>query len=289
MPTTGDCEEQAAGRGYEIIDAHTHIYPDKIAAKAAESIGNFYNMTSRYSEGSIDRLLDIGRTRGVSGFLVCSVATTPQQVPSINTFIREQCDRHPEFYGFAAIHPLIENPGEEIAMARALGLLGLKLHPDFQKFNIDSKEMYEIYEAAQSVMPVLLHMGDMRYDFSHPRRLKKVLEDFPKLTVIAAHLGGWEVWDEARELLTHDNVWFDTCSALQVLTTEQAKRQILSLGMEKCFFGTDYPVWDYDKELEMFFKLGFSREDNQKILARNFKTFISAFAPPRNAGSSAGF
>ncbi len=259
---------------FEIIDAHTHIYPDKIAAKAAESIGNFYNMTARYSEGSVDKLLSVGSQYGVSGFLVCSVATIPEQVPSINAFLASQCAEHPEFTGFGALHPRTENPTAAIEQIQRFGLRGIKLHPDFQRFHIDDRCVYPIYEAAQGVLPILIHMGDARYDFSRPRRLKTVLEDFPKLNVIAAHLGGWEMWDEARELLRHDNVRFDTCSAFQVLSAGQATRQILSLGVEKCFFGTDYPVWDYGVELELFFKLDLTREQREKILAKNFKEFL---------------
>jgi predicted TIM-barrel fold metal-dependent hydrolase len=260
---------------FEIIDAHTHIYPEKIAAKAAESIGNFYEMTARYSEGSVAKLLSVGKEYGITGFLVCSVATIPEQVPSINAYIASQCAEHPEFTGFGALHPATEDPAAAIKQILSLGLRGIKIHPDFQRFHIDDRSVYPIYEAAQGVLPILIHMGDARYDYSRPRRLKTVLDDFPNLTVIAAHLGGWEVWDEAREYLRHDNVRFDTCSSFQVLSTEQATNQILSLGADKCFFGTDYPVWDCGKELELFFKLNLTRKQREMILAKNFKDFFS--------------
>ena len=89
---------------YEIADAHTHIFPQKIAEKAAHSIADFYKVNAG-DVGTVDILLENGRRLGISHYLVCSVATTPKQVPSINHFISENCRLHPEFIGFCTIHP----------------------------------------------------------------------------------------------------------------------------------------------------------------------------------------
>ena len=260
---------------YEIIDAHTHVYPDKIAAKAAEGIGQYYDLTPHHKVASVDGLLAAGSAHGVTGFLVCSVATNPQQIPGINAFLSEQCALHPAFIGFGAMHPAAEDPAAVIGQIQSLGLRGVKLHPDIQQFDIDSREAYRIYEAAQGTLPILMHMGDARFDYSHPRRLKKVLEDFPRLEIIAAHLGGWSVWSEARSLLHHDNVWFDTSSSFRFMSAQEARQQILAFGAQRCFFGTDYPVWGYEQELELFFRLGLSHEENAGILAGNIKKFLA--------------
>ena len=79
----------------EIIDAHAHIYPDKIAEKASRAVGDFYGIPMEYV-GTVEGLLNEGKKAGVSRFLVHSVATTPHQVHSINTFINEQKTIHPE-------------------------------------------------------------------------------------------------------------------------------------------------------------------------------------------------
>ena len=44
---------------YRIIDAHTHIYPEKIAEKAGEAIGGFYNVPI-YHTGTAEELLKSG-------------------------------------------------------------------------------------------------------------------------------------------------------------------------------------------------------------------------------------
>ena len=61
--------------------------------------------------------------------------------------------------GLGALHPDSEDIEGDIADIISLGLKGVKMHPDFQKFNIDDKKCYKIYELCeQNNLPVLLHM-----------------------------------------------------------------------------------------------------------------------------------
>ena len=103
----------------EIIDAHVHIYPDKIALKASKAIGDFYGIPMDY-DGTVNGLLEVGKKAGISRYLVHSVATTPHQVHSINTFILEQLKAHKEFIGFITLHPdltIDEKSGFSILLA----------------------------------------------------------------------------------------------------------------------------------------------------------------------------
>ncbi len=267
-------EKSSLGSQYEIIDTHTHVYPEKISLKAARNIGRFYEVEPHHN-GSVNELISNGSKCRVDKYLVCSVATSPDQVCAINDFIASECKKHKEFYGFGALHPEMKNVGDEIERIIALGFKGIKLHPDFQRFNIDSEKAYEIYDIVAGRLPILMHMGDNRYDYSSPQRLSRVLKDFRNLRIIAAHLGGFRVWDIARQYLRRHYLKFDTSSAQALLSPERAREQIHCLGAENCFFGTDYPLWDYGKEVEAFFRLGLTDEENRMILAENFKRFIS--------------
>lgn len=260
-------------RDFNIIDAHTHIYPAKIAEKASESIGLFYGLPAS-SVGSPEELIKRGAKYGVNKYLVCSVATAPEQVSSINSFIASECAEHPEFIGFGALHPKMENPEEEIERIISLGLRGIKLHPDFQQFDIDSKEAYRLYEIAGGRLPFLMHMGDENLDFSSPARLAKALHDFPKLEAIAAHLGGYRRWELASEVLKSPRVKFDTSSSLFILDKDYIKKLISHYGTENCFFGTDFPLWDYDKEVCDFMELQLPYDDMKKLLGDNFRQYF---------------
>lgn len=252
-----------------IIDAHAHIFPDKIAARAADGISQFYGMRVLF-DGTVGSLLEINRRAGIDMALVQSVATVPEQVHNINSFIAEQVKLHPrEFVGFGALHP--DFPGIEAETERiiSLGLKGIKLHPDFQQFNIDDEHAFPIYEAAEGRLPILFHVGDNRYDFSSPKRLYNVMKRFPKLTIIGAHLAGWTKWDEAAELFSGGQIYADLSSSLYAMTPEHAAMLIRSLGTDRVMFGTDYPMWSAVDELERFERLPLTEQERQDILYRN--------------------
>ncbi|MCH5199668.1 MAG: amidohydrolase, partial [Oscillospiraceae bacterium] len=60
----------------KIFDAHVHIFPDKIAAKASVNIGKFYDLHMDF-DGSVGTLIDMYTKAGVTKCLVQSVATSP--------------------------------------------------------------------------------------------------------------------------------------------------------------------------------------------------------------------
>ncbi len=260
---------------FEVFDAHSHIYPDKIAQKATDAIGDFYDI-KMYSCGSADLLLQSGSQIGTKKYLVCSAATAAHQVSGINDFIKAQCDLHEEFFGFGTMHPDFENIDAEIDRMQKMGLHGIKLHPDFQLFDIDSENAYKIYEAAQGKMPILFHTGDNRYDYSLPSKLAKVSKDFPKLQSIAAHLGGYRRWEDALDTLVGlDNVMFDCSSSMSMLDKDYAKSIMNKLGLDRIMFGTDFPMWSHKSEAEFLLSLGFEREELEKIFSGNFKRFFN--------------
>ncbi|MEA5012634.1 MAG: amidohydrolase family protein [Angelakisella sp.] len=253
-----------------IADAHAHIFPQKIAQKAVGSIGSFYNIPMCH-EGVAHALVESGNRIGVQKYLVCSTATTPSQVISINDFIYEKCSQYSEFVGFATLHPNFEDLEAEVERIASMGLYGVKLHPDFQKFEIDAPHAIPLYRAcAKAKLPILFHTGDDRYDFSAPHRLYNALEQVPDLVCIAAHFGGYQNWDEAYHWLKHPNVWFDTSSSLFSLSMEEAMKMMEHLGFDRFMFGSDFPMWDHVEELERFNRLPLTSAQRKKVLWENF-------------------
>lgn len=254
----------------KVFDAHCHIYPAKIAQKAAAATAKFYDNLGETYDGTVPTLFDNGG--GIDCFLVQSVATRPEQVRSINEFIAAEAAQFPDrLYGFGALHPESGDIAGDIAHLRALGLHGVKLHPDIQRFRLDSPKCFALCEQCEGVLPLLLHTGDRRYSFSNPAQLLPLLRRFPKLTVIAAHFGGYSVWNEAAEQLAgrFENLWVDSSSSLFALDAARAREIIAAYGADRVLFGTDYPMWNPSEELARFRGLHLPRQDEENILYDN--------------------
>ena len=110
---------------YFVIDAHCHIYPDRIAQKAERATENFYHFNG-FGDGTVGMLLREGKKAGIDRFIVQSVATTPHQVSGINRFIADTVRNGGVFAGLGTLHPDSEDlkrDVDEIARAnrRAFG------------------------------------------------------------------------------------------------------------------------------------------------------------------------
>ena len=260
----------------EIIDAHAHIYPEKIAEKATKTIGVFYDIPMEMPAGTTERLLEDGASAKITGYIVHSCATKPEQVLHINDFIKREIDLHPEFVGFMTLHQDLSEDEirSEVERCKKLGFKGVKLHPDFQKFYIDEEKAEKIYRSVGENFPILFHTGDDRYEYSKPHRLVNVAKKYPNVTFIGAHFGGYRCWDDAHLYKGLKNVYFDTCSSLMFISSEKAKEIIDMLGAERFFFGTDFPMWDAKGELERFMKIDLTNEEREMILSKNIKKLL---------------
>ena len=98
---------------------------------------------------------------------------------------------------------------------------------------------------------------------------------FPRLRVIAAHLGGYRAWEHVQALAACPNVWFDASSTMDFLSPEEEGRLIRALGVSRVMFGTDYPVRSVREELPRFLALpGLTDEEKKAILYDNAIGFL---------------
>lgn len=258
----------------EIIDIHTHVYPDDIAQKATDSVKSFYEIGGANMDGKVSTLLQQGNKAGISQFVILPVAIRPDRVRGINEFIIEQTRIQPRFIGFGTVHAAMDCIGDEVEWIAQQGLRGIKMHPDSQRFAIDDLRLFPMYEAARGRLPIMLHMGDHRYDYSHPIKLRKILDNFPGLQVIAAHFGGYAMYDAAFELLHDTDCVFDVSSSLMFLPEGAAEKYMNGYGAERMAFGSDYPLWDPTIELERFMKLKLRDDQFEQILSKTAKRIL---------------
>lgn len=247
------------------IDFHSHVYPEAIAPKAADSIREFYHLGDDAMDGKVQTLLEQGTKAGIEKFVILPVALRPSRTRHINDFILEQVAKEPRFYGYGTLHAGMENLCEEVEYIMEKGLRGLKMHPDSQVFAIDDPRLFPVYDMIGDKLPILFHMGDHRFDYSHPARLRKVLDLFPKLQVIAAHFGGYSMYDTAAELLYDKDCFFDVSSSLMFMEEGVAEKYINHYGAERFVYGSDFPMWDPVREMERFMCLKLTDSQKEQI------------------------
>lgn len=268
-----------------IIDAHVHIFPEKIASSAVIATNRFYagarsaqvHAPEEFTvyKGTAEDLIQRDRAAGIDRSVVFSTATAPHQVESINSFIARSCGEHPSFIGVGTMHIDYPDFETEIKRIKLLGLVGIKLHPDIQRFALDDPRLYPMYEIMGSENLFLVaHTGDYRFDYSTPVRMAHIAKLFPKMRFVAAHFGGWSQWAEARDCLVLPNVFVDTSSTLGFADSDAAVEGFRTFDPTHIFFGSDYPMWEPGIELKRLLELQLPDSLLEKVLSENFEAFL---------------
>ena len=258
----------------ELFDIHTHIFPDHVAERVIAQLEGYYGFKWE-GTGVFEDLTASMDEAGVRRCNIFSCATKPEQVEAVNNYLASLQENFPErFCCFGTMHPEYPDPAREIGRLKKLGLRGLKIHPDFQRFHIDDPKMIRIYDLVGDTLPMLFHVGDPYQDYSAPRRLGKVLDLMPGLKVIAAHLGGYRAWEEGKKYLVGRDLWLDSSSAIGYLPVEEAKKIILAHGCDKVLWGSDYPARRHVNAVEDIEKLQLRFEEKEMIFHRNAEKLL---------------
>ena len=104
-----------------------------------------------------------------------------------------------------------------------------------------------------------------------------VVRQFPRLKVIALHLGGFYMLDEAeRELIGRETGLIDTTwpPSVKEVGAETLTTIINKHGAHKVCFGTDFPLASQAADSEFIEGLAISDEDKERILGENARELI---------------
>ena len=262
-----------------LIDFHTHLFPDALASRTIPKLAQVSGCTP-YSDGTLAGLRRQMDAWGVDLAVSLHIATKPGQQTNVNNFAASvQSDR---LISFGSVHPDAPDALEEMERIKTLGLHGIKLHPDYQGFFVDDPKVFPIYQkAAELELPVLLHCG---WDpvspgtvHAEPQALARVLKAFPQLTVVGAHLGGMERYDDVEEYLAgrFSNLYLDiSMSPRYCRDPEQFRRILKSHGTDRILFGTDCPWGNAPETVAYLKEAGLTPEENEKICSGNAKRLL---------------
>lgn len=258
-----------------IIDIHTHAWPDAVAPAAIASLQRLGTLTAFY-DGTISGLRASMAANGVDTSVVQPVATKASQVVSINDWAAAVSGGGVVVFG--AMHPEFDDPAGEIARMAAMGIRGIKLHPEHQTFAPDEPRLEPIYEAAAAHDLILFfHAGaDELHETVRgtPESFVAVLDAYPDLRVVLAHLGGYRVWNHVAELLVGRDVYLDTAYTLGHLPDADFVEIVHAHGAEKILFGSDGPWTEPAAEVAWLSRLPLSEGVAEAVLGGNAQRLL---------------
>lgn len=262
-----------------IIDFHTHIFPDAIAGKTIPFLEARSGITAA-TNGTAEGLLAAMNRDGVDLSIVLPVVTKPAQFDSINAFAKKINETYPgRLLSFGGIHPDCENYKEKLETIKALGLPGIKIHPDYQGVMIDDVRFLNIIEYADALdLIIVTHAGiDIGLPepvHCSPERMRKVLDKLHPKRMVLAHLGGWQQWEAVEEYLAGEDVYLDTAFTFDYISEEMFDKIWQKHDKEKILFATDSPWSGMARTIEQVNALEISLEDKEDIFANNAKKFL---------------
>lgn len=267
-----------------IIDFHTHAFPDSLASRAMQNLMAAYK-TPAYTDGTIGGLRAHMKTIGVTASVVLPVATKPEQVTHINDWAASVNSR--DIICFGAMHPDFEDIPGEVERLLGLGVKGIKIQPDWQQRPVDDPGMMKIYEAIEGRMLLMLHVGEeiepFDYVMSTPAGVRRVHNAFPNLTIIAAHMGGFRMWDEVRQEILGAAIYFDTsfCPPSD-LPDAEFREMMLSHGTDRILFASDSPFRDAGEDILRLRNMNLDDKALEDIFYRNAYNLLKLTDFPQN-------
>jgi predicted TIM-barrel fold metal-dependent hydrolase len=272
-----------------IIDCHTHIFPEEVRkdreafCKRDEGFSSIYKDSTSKMVG-VDDLIASMDESGIDRSVICGFPWSQPDLCSLhNQYLMASASRYPNRL-VVFVMLLFSNPdwsGKELDRAVKGGARGVG-EIAFYRDEMTSQDIHSmksiLTQMEKQGIPLLLHTNEM-IGHSYPGKGRTPLErfyelilSFPNLPIILGHWGGglpfYELMPEVAKGMA--NVYYDTAASPFLYSKKiyEIAREIV--GIEKIFFGTDFPLISprrYFKELE---GSGLSKQDQEKILGLNF-------------------
>ncbi|MBE1536970.1 amidohydrolase family protein [Actinomadura algeriensis] len=263
-----------------IIDAHSHVWPDEIAAAALG--GNRVPGLTARGDGTVGGLTAAMDRTGVDVSCCLGIANRAKHVDKVNAFVAGLAsDRR---IAFGTVH--VDLPVEEnIASLDRHGVTAVKIHPLFQNFALDDPRLQEIFEAFGDRIAVIAHVGaggDERTNaLSGPGMIADIARRFPALRLVACHFGGYRILDEAEEILRGTDVVLETSwpPSLGELAPERVRRIIRDHGADRIVFGSDWPMTDPGEEIAAIEALGLTDDETKSVLGGTMARVLGVPSP----------
>jgi hypothetical protein len=240
------------------VDVHTHFLPEAVMHSvwryfdaAEDNYGVPWPIEYRWDD---DARLDHLRAMGVRRFTALVYAHKPGMAAWLSRWALDFASRTPDCLPTATFYP---EPGVQryVSEAVAGGAQVFKIHLQVGDFDPRDRLLDPVWGLlADAAVPVLIHCGSAPLSgrFTGPGPIGEVLDRFPRLRVIVAHLGADEFEAFLDMVQARENTWLDTTMALTGFMQQLrpfppdrlAQLRTLS-GQGKVLFGSDFPNIPY--------------------------------------------
>lgn len=267
--------------GGEVIDAHVHLFPPRVF----EAIWRWFDAHAWSVRYRLDaeQVIEFLATRGVHRFVALHYAHKPGMARVLNEFARDIGRAHRDrVLPLGTVLPGEPGAGEIVREALGpLGLHGIKLHCHVQRMSADDPRLDEVYRACQDAnKPIVIHAGrepsspaygiDTRA-LCGADQIDRVLQRFPRLTMVVPHLGADEF--EAYEALLgkHEHLFLDTTMAVAGFFGADAPDAMVLAHTDRLLYGTDFPnlPFAWDRELRRLVSRPFDAEGRRALFSAN--------------------
>lgn len=269
------------------IDMHVHVSTKEWMTG---SLGPMLENTAKYfrSEVRIRTVEDMAaefEQWDIFGVLLAwDAETATGQPPLTNDFVADICKAFPDrFVGFASVDPHKPDAIEELERAvTELGMKGLKLHPQVQRFYPNEPRWDPLWDKCEEHrLPIVAHVGQtglgagvpggsgIAFDYGRPMLMDMVAANHPELTVIMAHFGyPWHL-EVLASAMHKTNVWVDLSGWRPKYIPPEVKRDCRGRLNDRFVWGSDYPMLDPGRILDEFDEMGLEGERQDNVLVRN--------------------
>jgi len=272
-----------------IIDFHTHAFPDALAAKTIPMLAE-KSGAHPHTDGTADGLAAHLASAGADLGVVLPVVTKPSQFRSVNAFAAEINRRGGNLLSFGGIHPDDEDIPAHMEEIRALGLPGVKIHPDYQGVMIDDPRYVQIgREAVRLGLILITHAGvdDGFPETVHcpPERAAAFLDavyggtEPEKPGIVFAHGGGNRLFGDVKRHLAGRRVYFDLSYILSYASEEEVMELIRAHGAERILFASDCPWGDPAEGIRFVNRLPLAEGERAAILGENARNLLNRIIP----------
>lgn len=255
-----------------------------------QMIGNPDAMAQWWREidaAGIDAVVSVGRLSDDRGSIdAATLADLQRQYPG-------------RFYGLAPV-----SLEQEVALTVAdceravcdLGLRGVNMEPGIRKrggpSHVDNPDFYPIYEAMAALgAPVMIYTspfaGPNPYLVNDMAPYERVLQHFPRLTLILGHGGYPRITQVLDAAVKHQNLY--VCQDIYTFwPAGHLYRQAIERLQDQFVFGTSYPFSSMAEAVEDTLKLPLSPATMEKYLWENGSRLLGLHASGQQDSQSMG-